>query len=120
MLPTDKTKLTRLLFLATLSNKHHGNACSSNSQNDVAFRDLLGIPGYDVYVLAVECPEPLRLLNAENTSQDHDYLAVVSYYCTRGMRFEDGYTSKRIKCIDTGLWNDSVHDCASTCGTSVL
>ena len=68
----------------------------------------------------VECPKPPGVRNAEKTSHDHNYLAVVTYYCTGGMRFEDGHTLKSIKCIDPGVWNDSVNDCASTCNTSIL
>ena len=81
---------------------------------------MLGIPRYGCNVSVVECPEPPRVRHADTTSQEHDYLAVVTYLCSRDMRFEDGQTSKSIKCIDPGLWNDSVHDCASTCNTSIL
>ena len=81
---------------------------------------MLGIPIYGCNVSVVECPEPPRVRHADNTSHDHVYLAVVTYNCTGGMRFEDGHTSKSIKCIDPGVWNDSVNDCASTCNTSIL
>ena len=96
------------------------NICHYNSQNGEAFCDQLGIPRYGCNVSVVECPEPPRVRNAEKTSRDHNYLAVVTYNCTGGMRFEDGHTSKSIKCIDPGVWSDSVQDCASTCNTSIL
>ncbi|KAI0242035.1 Sushi, von Willebrand factor type A, EGF and pentraxin domain-containing protein 1 [Lamellibrachia satsuma] len=62
---------------------------------------------------AISCPRHPEVLNATKSGDGNRFGDVIRYKCKSGERFNDGTTSKWIKCTESTAWNDSVSDCAS-------
>lgn len=64
------------------------------------------------------CTEPIMPGNATSivsslNEQSFPFNSSITYICHDGLRFNDGYTSKTIKCTQTGKWNETVSSCES-------